>query len=144
MELRVSMFIACEPKRAYDAFCDGRQIGNFWFSSSSRPWESGEVVRLRHEAYGADFDIQVVEAIPHSLIRFDWGEGAERRHCRIAITPREGGCLVSVSESGWPSDRDVTRELRQNQTGWVFMLTCLKAYLENGISNLHEGLVMGD
>lgn len=142
MEITASMRILCDPMQAYDAFADPMKIGNFWFSASSQRWETGKTIGLTYLEYGASFDIQVLEAAPGEHIRYHWGEGADRRLCTLTFEEADGGTIVRVSESQWRRDKDNIAEMLKNQQGWVFMLTCLKAYLENGISTLRTGLMM--
>ncbi len=143
MELNAMMKIGCTAQEAYEAFCSPDRIGNFWFSTSSARWEAGRTIRLTHKEYDADFDIIVLETVPGERIVYLWGDGPHQRQCTIAFLPQENGTVVKVTEANWRTDKDNTAELLQNQTGWVFMLTCLKAYLENQVNTLRNGLMMG-
>ncbi len=142
MELKAKMKINCPVHTAYEAFCDPAKIGNFWFSTSSERWETGKTVFLEYEEYTAGFSIEILRAVQDREIAFDWGDGAYRRRCEIVFTQRDGYSLVEARESGWRADKDNLDEWLKNQTGWVYMLTCLKAYLENGVTTLRTGLEM--
>lgn len=80
--------------------------------------------------------------IPNQAISFDWGEGEEQRNCLITMDESDGVTEVWVVESGWKEGPDVTQERLQNQAGWVYMLTCLKAYLEHGVGDMANSMVM--
>lgn len=142
LEMVTRMNILRTPDAVFESFVDPARIGKFWFSSSSDRWDAGKAVTVVHKEYGAEFDIKIVEAERNRRIVFLWDEGNDERkvtlefdrHCNI-------GTSVTITESGWGADPDVD-ELLQNKEGWVFMLTCLKAYLENGVGTLRTGLIM--
>ncbi len=142
MKITTKMKINCSVHDAYEAFVDPQKIGNFWFSGSSARWETGKMVTLAYEEYVAVFDIEIISAEQDAKIEYDWGDGADRRKCELVFTQKDGHSVVEAIESGWRDDADNTAEMLKNQTGWVYMLTCLKAYLENGISTLRTGLLM--
>lgn len=124
----------------FEAFVDPEKIGNFWFSSSSERWEEGKTITLRYDEYEAQGDIQVTEIEQDKKIVFQWGEGHT-----VTITLNElddSSTIVEVNEEGFNEDvDDFIDQLIDNKEGWVYMLTCLKGYLEFGISNLRAGLV---
>lgn len=72
-------------------------------------------------------------------IVFQWGEG----HI-VTITLKEldsSSTIIEVNEEGFKeNDDELTSQLINNKEGWVYMLTCLKGYLEYGI-NLRAALV---
>ncbi len=41
--------------------------------------------------------------------------------------------LLSVSESGWPTDEAGLKASHENCAGWTHMTLCMKAWLEHGI-----------
>ncbi|USK33189.1 SRPBCC family protein [Bacillus sp. F19] len=123
----------------FEAFVDPSKIGNFWFSSSSERWEQGKTVTLRYDEYNAQGDIEVIEIDINKKIVFHWGEG----HI-VTITLKEldnSITIIEVNEEGFKeNDDEVISELIDNKEGWVYMLTCLKGYLEYGV-NLRAALV---
>ena len=121
-------------------------LRNFWFSSSSARWEIGVTVTLAYAEYGAaGFDIHILEAAGPSRIRFQWGEGKDVRTVDISFTKDGEDTIVKVVESGWRADApDLVDGMVASKEGWVFMLTCLKAWLEVGINTLRLGLVLED
>ncbi len=128
----------------YEAFVDPTKICNFWFSGSSCRWESGKTVTLEFVEYGAPgFDIKILEAVPAKKIIFVWGEEGLENTVTILFAEFEmGNTIIEVIETGFSeSDPDLTAKLVGNKEGWVYMLTCLKAYMENGVNTLRVGLV---
>ncbi|WP_338045256.1 SRPBCC family protein [Paenibacillus humicola] len=129
----------------FEAFVDPEKIGGFWFSSSSERWEQGRTVILRYEEYDAEGEIEIVELIPGRKIAFHWGSGDERHLVTITLNDREDeSTVVEVNEEGFrEDDAGLIPKLVGNKEGWVYMLTCLKAYLECGVTTLRAGLVHG-
>ncbi|MGG4170068.1 SRPBCC family protein [Rossellomorea vietnamensis] len=123
----------------FEAFVDPEMIGNFWFSSSSERWEEGKTVTLRYEEYDAQGDIHIVEIQEEKKIVFEW---AGNHKVTISFTQEEtGSTIVGVKEEGFDENNEnVINELVDNKEGWVYMLTCLKGYMEYGV-NLRASLV---
>ncbi|WP_257141004.1 SRPBCC family protein [Bacillus sp. AFS015802] len=123
----------------FKAFVDPEMIGNFWFSSSSERWEEGKTVTLRYEEYDAQGDIHIVEIQEEKKIVFEW---AGNHKVTISFTQEEtGSTMVGVKEEGFDENNEkVINELVDNKEGWVYMLTCLKGYMEYGV-NLRASLV---
>jgi hypothetical protein len=54
----------------------------------------------------------------------------------------EASTIIEVNETGWnENDPELINNLLGNKEGWVYMLTCLKGYLENGSTNLRAAIV---
>ncbi|WP_061809481.1 SRPBCC family protein [Rossellomorea vietnamensis] len=123
----------------FEAFVDPEMIGNFWFSSSSERWEEGKAVTLRYEEYDAQGDIHILEIQEEKKIVFEW---AGNHKVTISFTQEEtGSTIVGVKEEGFDEDSEnIINELVDNKEGWVYMLTCLKGYMEYGV-NLRASLV---
>lgn len=137
------MNIKTSAHEAFEAFVDPVKIGNFWFSSSSERWEEGKTIRWRYEEYNAEDDLRVIELIPDQKIVFEWGAKGKEHTVTITFSEVEPQLTqVQIVEEGFKeSDEDVLSQLIDNKEGWVFMLTCLKGYLEFGIDKLRIGLV---
>jgi uncharacterized protein YndB with AHSA1/START domain len=127
----------------FEAFVDPSKIGNFWFSSSSERWEPGKTVTLRYDEYDAQLDIKVIQVELNKKIVFKWGP-TEEDHV-VTITLKEvdhSSTIIEVTEEGFKeNDNEIIHKLLDNKEGWVFMLTCLKGYLEFGVTKLRAGLV---
>lgn len=127
----------------FEAFVDPAEISNFWFSSSSARWERGKTIILRYDEYDAQLDIEVLEMDLNKKIVFKWDANGEGHIVTITLNELEkSSTRVEVNEEGFhENDDDFISQLIDNKEGWVYMLTCLKAYLEFGLTNLRVGLV---
>ncbi|MFP5110357.1 SRPBCC family protein [Neobacillus sp. C211] len=126
----------------FEAFVDPSKIKNFWFSSSSR-WEQGQTITLRYEEYDAQVDIEVLEVEVNKKIVFRWGTDGEGNCVTISLEELDqSSTIIEVIEEGFSEDDDeLIAQLIDNKEGWVYMLTCLKGYLEFGIHNLRAAIV---
>lgn len=126
----------------FEAFVDPEKISNFWFSSSFGRWETGKTITLRYDEYNAQINIKVFEVELNKKILFNWDANGEGH--LVTITFKElnnSSSLIEVNEEGFnENDDEFIIQLLDNKEGWVFMLTCLKGYLENGVNNLRTGL----
>ncbi|WP_286923517.1 MULTISPECIES: SRPBCC domain-containing protein [Lysinibacillus] len=127
----------------FEAIVSPDKIGNFWFSSSSERWEKDKRILLRYEEYNAKGVITVLEMENNQKIEFSWGEEhGEGTVVTITLTELGLGTVIEVRESGLnEEDPDVVAKMMQQKEGWVYTLTCLKAYVESGINNLRASLV---
>lgn len=126
----------------FESFVDPSKIGKFWFSSSSERWEPGKTITLSYDEYDAQAAIQIMEIEKDKKIVFRWGVHEEGHVVTITLkelNPDES--IVEVNEEGFNKDEDqfISRIL-DNKEGWVYMLTCLKGYLEYG-ADLRASLV---
>jgi uncharacterized protein YndB with AHSA1/START domain len=123
----------------FEAFVDPEKIGHFWFSSSSERWAEGKTITLRYEEYNAQGDILIKEIMENEKIVFEW---AGSRIVTINFLPSEKeGTIVEVREEGFDEgDESFIEQLVDNKEGWVYMLTCLKGYMEFGV-DLRAALV---
>ncbi len=140
----VTKFSISRPAHeVFEAFVDPAKIGNFWFSTSSDRWEAGKSITLRYEEYNATVAIKVTEVVLNQKIVFVW-EGPGEEHV-VTITLQEveqSRTVIEVVESGFSqADPEYVSKLVDNKEGWVFVLSCLKAYLEFGVKQLRAGLV---
>lgn len=130
--------------QVFNAIVDPMKIGNFWFSSSSERWEQGKLVTLRYDEYEAEGMINVLEIEENKKIMFSWGSESEEETV-VIITIKEFdhlSTIIEVNESGFNiEDPEIVNKMLGQKGGWVYMLTCLKAYLENGISDLRASLI---
>ena len=126
----------------FEAFVDPTKIGNFWFSSSSERWEQGKTITLRYDEYNAQVDINVKGIELNRKIVFQWGAIEEGNIVTIIFKELDNSAtIIEINEEGFKeSDEDLISKLLDNKEGWVYMLTCLKGYLEHGV-NLRAALV---
>lgn len=137
------MKISKPTNEVFEAFVDPAKIGNFWFSTSSERWEQGKTVTLRYDEYNAEVLIEVKEIEINKEIVFQWGANGEGHTVIITLMELDdSSTIVEVNEKEFSeNDADFISQILDNKEGWVFMLTCLKAYLECNVSTLRTGLV---
>lgn len=124
----------------FEAIVDPTKIGNFWFSSSSERWEQGKTITIRYDEYNAEGQIEIVEIETNKKIVFH-----DFDNHTITITLEEQSptsTVIQVIEEGFDEkDPEFIEKLIDNKEGWVYALTCLKAYLEFGVLRLRAALV---
>lgn len=127
----------------FEAFVDPSKIKNFWFSSSSERWEQGKIITLEYDLYNAQLEIEIMEILQNKKIVFKWGANGEGHIVTITLNEIENtSTIIEVVEDGFKEDdHELIYQLLDNKEGWVFMLSCLKGYLESGVNSLREGLV---
>ncbi len=133
------MKIGKPTNEVFEAFVDPAKIGHFWFSSSSERWEQGKTVTLRYDEYDAQGDINVLEVEANKKIVFQDGEG---HLITIALKESDNkSTIIEVNEEGFDdNDEELISKLIDNKEGWVYVLSCLKGYLEYGV-NLRAALI---
>jgi uncharacterized protein YndB with AHSA1/START domain len=139
----ITKFKILKPvNEVFEAFVDPAKIGKFWFSSSSERWEQGKTVTLKYDEYDAQVDIEVMEVEINKKIVFQWGANREGHIVTISLKEFDNsGTIIEVNEEGFKeNDNELISQLIDNKEGWVFMLTCLKGYLEFGVDKLRAGL----
>ncbi|MEK5104547.1 SRPBCC family protein [Cytobacillus sp. FSL M8-0252] len=133
-----------QTNEVFEAIVDPFKIGNFWFSSSSERWEQGKTITLRYDEYEAEGIIHVLEIEKNKKIVFSWG-GESDEETVVIITLKEldnARTIIEVNESGLnEDDPEIVNKMLGQKEGWVYMLTCLKCYLENGVSDLRASLI---
>ena len=106
-------------------------------------WEQGKTVTLKYDEYDAQVKIKVMEIDINKKIVFQWGANGEEHIVTILLTELDNSTtLIEVTEEGFKENDDaLISQLIDNKEGWVYMLTCLKGYLEFGITQLRAGIV---
>ncbi|MFB5088409.1 SRPBCC domain-containing protein [Psychrobacillus sp. PGGUH221] len=142
MNILTKFRILKPASEVFEAFVDPLRIGNFWWSSSSERWEQGKRITLRYDEYNAEVNIKVTEIDINKKIVFKWGELEENTVTISMKEVDELSTIIEVNEEGFNENEDeIIHTLVDNKEGWVYVLTCLKAYLEFGITNLRAGIV---
>ncbi|KQL32400.1 SRPBCC domain-containing protein [Psychrobacillus sp. FJAT-21963] len=142
MNILTKFRILKPASEVFEAFVDPLRIGNFWWSSSSERWEQGKTITLRYDEYNAEVNIKVTEIDINKKIVFKWGELEENTVTISMKEVDELSTIIEVNEEGFNENEDeIINTLVDNKEGWVYMLTCLKAYLEFGITELRVGIV---
>lgn len=142
MNILTKFRILKPASEVFEAFVDPLKIRNFWWSSSSERWEQGKTITLRYDEYNAEVNIKVTEIDINKKIVFKWGELEENTVTISMKEVDEMSTIIEVNEEGFNENKDeIIHTLVDNKEGWVYMLTCLKAYLEFGITELRAGIV---
>jgi uncharacterized protein YndB with AHSA1/START domain len=127
----------------FEAVVDPEKMANYWFSSGTDRVAKGKTITWRYEEYGAEGVIKVSEVVDNKKIVFSWGDEGEETLVTITLERiDQTTTIIEVNESGFKEDDpDLLNKMVGQKGGWVYMLTCLKGYLENGINNLRASLV---
>lgn len=126
MQIDTKMVIESDASKVFEAIVDPEQIGGFWFSSSSERWETGKTVTVEYKEYNAEINLDITKVVPNKLIEFKW----DARTVIISFEEESGQTLVTATEKDL-DDNHIDFILGQKE-GWVYMLTCLKSYVEFG------------
>ncbi|MBO0381745.1 SRPBCC domain-containing protein [Staphylococcus saprophyticus] len=128
MDIITKMQVDVPRETVFEAFVDPEKIGGFWFSSSSERWEQGKTITLRYEEYDAELNINIERVEDNQLIAFTWGA----HPVTIQFEESETGTVVTTTEKDF--DTQYVKQLLGQKEGWVYMLSCLKVYLEHGVT----------
>ncbi len=126
LDIVTKMQVNVSSDQVFEAFVNPDYIGGFWFSSSSERWEEGKTITLRYEEYHAEIDILIEDMVENEMIQFKGGDN----HVTIQFDGDDNHTIVTTTEKDI-EENDVARLLGQKE-GWVYMLSCLKSYLEYG------------
>ncbi|KRF39208.1 SRPBCC family protein [Paenibacillus sp. Soil787] len=127
----------------FEALIDPVKMSNYWFSSGSGRLEQGKMITWRYEEYEAQVDIKVLEIEVNKKIVFQWGATDDGNVVTITLKELDNSStVIEVNEEGFnENDEDLLSQLIDNKEGWVYMLTCLKGYLEFGVNGLRAAIV---
>lgn len=127
----------------FEALVDPEKMSNYWFSSGSGRLEQGKTITWRYDEYDAQLDIKVLEIEVNKKIVFQWGATDDGNVVTITLKELDNSStVIEVNEEGFnENDEDLTSQLIDNKEGWVYMLTCLKGYLEFGVNRLRAAIV---
>ncbi|MCE7782008.1 SRPBCC domain-containing protein [Staphylococcus xylosus] len=128
MDIVTKMQVNVPKENVFEAFVNPNQIGGFWFSSSSERWEQGKTITLCYEEYNAELEVQINSIEDNKSIEFIWGN----HPVTIEFEGIGESTVVTTIEKDFDT-QDVEQLLGQKE-GWVYMLSCLKAYLEHNVS----------
>ncbi|WHY55545.1 SRPBCC family protein [Peribacillus simplex] len=140
----ITKFKIVKPtNEVFEAIVDPERIGNFWFSSSSERWEQGRMLTLRYNEYDAEVVIDVLEVKENRRIVFSWGGNDQETIVTITLKELdEMSTIIEVNESGLKEDDpELINKMIGQKEGWVYTLTCLKGYLENGVNTLRASII---
>ena len=133
----------CKPAHEiYEAIVDPEKMANYWFSSGTARVEQSKTITWRYDEYNAEGVIHVLEVEENKKIIFSWGADGEETVVTITCNELDHSCtIIQVQEAGLKEDDpELINKMLGQKEGWVYMLTCLKAYLENGVTTLRASL----
>lgn len=137
-DITTKMKINKPANEVFEAIVDPDKMGCYWFSSGTGRVEQGKTITWRYEEYGAEGDIHVLSVEENREIVFNWGETT----VTMTFHETDGSTIFEVTESGFkPDDPEIVHKMLDQKGGWVYMLTCLKGYVENGVITLRASLV---
>ncbi|MDN4074365.1 SRPBCC family protein [Fictibacillus terranigra] len=126
----------------FEAIVNPEEMSNYWFSSGTERVEQGKAITWRYDEYDAEGVIKVLEVEHNKKIVFSWGGYGEQTVVAIRLKDEHESTIIEVNESGLKEDDpDIIAKMLGQKEGWVYTLTCLKGYLENGISTLRASLI---
>ncbi|ALC91789.1 hypothetical protein AM500_19870 [Bacillus sp. FJAT-18017] len=141
-KVTAKMKIRKPANEVFEAIVNPEKMGNYWFSTGTGRLEEGQTVTWRYEEYGAEGKVHVLELETAKKIVFNWGEPEAETTVTMNFLEEEDSAIVEVIEAGLKEDDPYLVQKMMGQTGgWIYMLSCLKAYLEHGISDLRASLI---
>ncbi|OLS39243.1 SRPBCC family protein [Bacillus sp. MRMR6] len=142
-EITTKFNIRKPATEVFEAIADPNQMANYWFSSGTGRIEQGKTITWRYDEYNAEGVIQVLEVEENKKIQFSWGELNQQTIVTITLESLENTqTIIEIIESGFKEDDpDLINKMVGQKGGWVYMLTCLKGYLENGTNTLRASLI---
>ncbi|MBM7693745.1 uncharacterized protein YndB with AHSA1/START domain [Peribacillus deserti] len=127
----------------FEAIVDPEKMSNYWFSSGTGRVEQGKTITWRYDEYDAEGIIKVLEVVENKKIVFSWGGSSQETVVTITLKELDKtAAIIEVNESGLKEDDpEIVNKMLGQKEGWVYMLTCLKGYLENGANTLRASLI---
>jgi uncharacterized protein YndB with AHSA1/START domain len=137
-----SMKILKPSSEVFEALANPEQMSNYWFSSGTGRIEEGKSITWRYTEYNAEGIVNIQEVHHPSKIVFTWGDPDQPTTVTITLIEEEmETTIIKVTESGFTEGPEDIEKMLGQKEGWVYMLTCLKAYMENGVNTLRASLV---
>jgi uncharacterized protein YndB with AHSA1/START domain len=126
----------------FEAIVDPDKMSNYWFSSGTGRMEQGKTITWRYDEYNAEVVINVLEVVEDHKIVFSWGGYGQETVVTISLKELDTSTIIQVTESGLKEDDpEIVNKMIGQKEGWVYVLTCLKGYMENGLNNLRASLI---
>ena len=138
-----TIYLEASPEIVYDVVSSPEHVRQWWPDDAGYevvPGASGEIVFGDRERDATVVALTVVEAEPPRTFSFRWthrvGTEASSTNSLLvtfALTPREGGTLLTMTETGF---RELGWEIavleqqyREHVTGWDYYLPRLERYV---------------
>lgn len=142
-QITTKLKILKPANEVFEALVDPKKMSNYWFSSGTGRVEQGKTITWRYDEYNAEGDINVLAVEENKQIVFSWGGNDQETVVTITLKELDNtSTIIEVNESGLKEDDpEIINKMIGQKEGWVYMLTCFKGYLENGITNLRASLI---
>ncbi|OIK11294.1 SRPBCC family protein [Bacillus sp. MUM 13] len=143
MQVTAKFKILKPANEVFEAIADPEKMSNYWFSSGTGRVEQGKTITWRYDEYNAEVVINVLEVEENKKIMFSWGGYGQETIVTITLNKLDDtSTIIEVNEEGLrEDDPEIVNKMIGQKEGWIYMLTCLKGYLENGINNLRASLI---
>jgi uncharacterized protein YndB with AHSA1/START domain len=139
VEVNVKDRVLKPVHEVFTAIVDPARMSRFFISSGSAPMKNGTTVEWIFADVGGRLAVDVKEVEEDRKITFDWTASGTAARVTITLEARDASTtFVSITEAGWPMDREGVERALQQTAGWTDFLCCMKAYLQHGI-NLRLG-----
>lgn len=142
LKVETKLKISKTAHEIYDAIIDPTIMSHYFISRGSAKMESGKTIHWDFADAGATVDIKVQKLEKDKYISFLWSAIGNETLVTITLQPMENATLIKITEDGWNNDQEGAAKCINQSKGWVFLLCCLKAYLEHGI-DLRKNAVVG-
>jgi len=132
--IRAEMRTTATPQQAWEAWADPEKIAGWFVDRAMGEAKAGGTMTWCFDSFGFVQPLQVVDAVPGSLLVLKWepppGQGpAGIVEVRIV---REGGeTVVRLVNSGFREGAQWDEEYEGTNSGWWMALSLLKEYLEH-------------
>lgn len=119
----------------FDAVVNPKKITGYFCDKADAPLVEGQTVHWTWSAKPVTHPVKVKQIVPNAKIVIEWPAAPSGTTvAEMSFTALEDGrTMVSISESGWPSNDDGFKASYRNCEGWQHMMSCMKAYLQHGI-----------
>ena len=140
LEARVEDRVLKPVGEVFRAIVDPAHMSRYFISGASGPLEAGTTVEWEFADVGAVIPVDVIEVEANRRIVYEGNHTGRRTRVTLALEAVDARtCRLSITETGWPMDREGVQRAMGQTAGWTYFLCCLKAYVQHGI-NLREGL----
>ena len=140
LEARVEDRVLKPVDEVFTAIVDPAEMSQYFITGASGPMRAGTTVEWEFGDVGAKVSVDVIEVDENRRIVYESTVTGPRTRVILtlkAVDPRT--CMLSITEAGWPMDREGVKRALGQTAGWTYFLCCLKAHVQHGV-NLRDGL----
>jgi len=125
----------------FDAIVNPAKLKQYFTTGGANaPLVEGTTVTWDFADFPGAFPVHVRKVVPNRAIVLEWQAADGKYDTRVEMSFEaldSESAKVQIAESGWKETPAGLNSSYGNCQGWMHMLCCLKAWLENGI-NLRE------